>query len=120
ATQKPFQGDLEAVCQNEEAATFPVRITVSYSKEKFGSYLFIAFIRNISAEKKQKELLLTEKKYSQELLWNILPKKIAALKMQAEELVTMLNTIFSKFDQLAAKYHLEKIKTIGDCYFVAW
>jgi len=39
--------------------------------------------------------------------------------MQAEEVVTMLNEIFSYFDALADKYDLEKIKTIGDCYMVA-
>ncbi|MCB1178396.1 MAG: adenylate/guanylate cyclase domain-containing protein [Leptospiraceae bacterium] len=36
-----------------------------------------------------------------------------------ERLVEMLNEIFSLFDDLAAKYDLEKIKTIGDCYMVA-
>jgi guanylate cyclase len=31
----------------------------------------------------------------------------------------MLNTIFSKFDDLVDQFGLEKIKTIGDCYMVA-
>jgi adenylate cyclase len=35
------------------------------------------------------------------------------------EVVSMLNDIFSEFDDLAAKYGLEKIKTIGDAYMVA-
>jgi PAS domain S-box-containing protein len=34
------------------------------------------------------------------------------------ELVEILNTIFSKFDQLAERHGLEKIKTIGDAYMV--
>jgi len=34
------------------------------------------------------------------------------------ELVNLLNQIFSAFDRLAEKYHLEKIKTIGDAYMV--
>ncbi len=34
-------------------------------------------------------------------------------------LVKMLNRIFSAFDDLAGRYGLEKIKTIGDCYMVA-
>ena len=33
------------------------------------------------------------------------------------ELVSMLNTIFSNFDDLSIKYGIEKIKTIGDNYF---
>jgi adenylate cyclase len=34
-------------------------------------------------------------------------------------LVNWLNQIFSEFDRLADRYHLEKIKTIGDAYMVA-
>lgn len=34
------------------------------------------------------------------------------------QLVSVLNIIFSKFDQLAQDYGLEKIKTIGDAYMV--
>ncbi|NET06073.1 MAG: PAS domain S-box protein [Symploca sp. SIO2B6] len=34
------------------------------------------------------------------------------------EIVEILNLIFSQFDQLAQKYGLEKIKTIGDAYMV--
>ena len=33
------------------------------------------------------------------------------------ELVSILNDIFSKFDDLSVKYGIEKIKTIGDNYF---
>src|SRR5690606_26700883 len=80
-----FQGDLEAIVQNGEEITFPIRMIVSCSRDKFGSTLFLAFIRNISSEKKQQELLLTEKKYSQELLWNILPKQIATLMQNSED-----------------------------------
>ena len=36
-----------------------------------------------------------------------------------EELVQGLNAIFERFDALAKKYGLEKIKTIGDAYMVA-
>jgi PAS domain S-box-containing protein len=35
-----------------------------------------------------------------------------------EEIVSILNLIFSEFDQLAQEYNLEKIKTIGDAYMV--
>jgi PAS domain S-box-containing protein len=34
------------------------------------------------------------------------------------EVVKLLNLIFSRFDELAAAYNLEKIKTIGDAYMV--
>lgn len=34
------------------------------------------------------------------------------------EVVEFLNTLFSKFDEIADRYSLEKIKTIGDAYMV--
>jgi adenylate cyclase len=40
-------------------------------------------------------------------------------KVSPEELVNILNQIFSIFDTLTDKYALEKIKTIGDAYMVA-
>ncbi|MBP7281661.1 MAG: adenylate/guanylate cyclase domain-containing protein [Leptospiraceae bacterium] len=38
--------------------------------------------------------------------------------MSAVSVVSLLNEIFSKFDDLAEKHNLEKIKTIGDAYMV--
>ncbi|MEX1170144.1 MAG: adenylate/guanylate cyclase domain-containing protein [Chloroflexota bacterium] len=38
--------------------------------------------------------------------------------MSADELVTVLNEVFTVFDQLVEKYGLEKVKTIGDAYMV--
>lgn len=97
----------------------------------------------------QYKLLQEEQEKSERLLLNILPGPIAArLKEQqttiadgfadvtvmfadiidftrlAEEMppkymVTLLNDVFSHYDQLAEKHGLEKIKTIGDAYMVA-
>lgn len=39
--------------------------------------------------------------------------------MGPDELVSLLNAIFSEFDHLAEHHELEKIKTIGDAYMVA-
>lgn len=39
--------------------------------------------------------------------------------MAAEELVTLLNDLFTRFDVLVATHGAEKIKTIGDAYMVA-
>lgn len=90
-----------------------------------------------------------ERKRSEALLLNILPKKIAErLKLKEhpvadsfkevsilfidmvgftkftenrdpKEVVGVLDDVFSKFDDLAEKHGLEKIKTIGDCYMAA-
>jgi PAS domain S-box-containing protein len=43
----------------------------------------------------------------------------ASSQVPARELVSLLNDIFSAFDQLAENYGLEKIKTIGDAYMAA-
>ena len=40
-------------------------------------------------------------------------------KLAPNELVQMLNQIVMGFDDLTDRYHLEKIKTIGDAYFAA-
>ncbi|MBU1235776.1 MAG: adenylate/guanylate cyclase domain-containing protein [Gammaproteobacteria bacterium] len=42
-----------------------------------------------------------------------------AAHMSPEEVFAMLNRVFSAFDELAEKFGLERIKTIGDAYMVA-
>jgi len=42
-----------------------------------------------------------------------------AEQLPAAEVVGILDRLFSHFDDLAARYRLEKIKTIGDAYMVA-
>lgn len=89
-----------------------------------------------------------EQKRSEQLLLNILPAPIAERLKQNQDLIAdkfneasilfadivgftelssrltpdavveMLNGIFSRFDELAEKHRLEKIKTIGDAYMV--
>jgi sensor domain CHASE-containing protein/class 3 adenylate cyclase len=95
-----------------------------------------------------RQALSIEKEKSEALLHNILPTSIAKRMKQGEtmivdhfdavtvlfcdivgftqlaagispdELVDKLNKIFSEFDHIAEKYHLEKIKMIGDAYMV--
>ncbi|HEU0034574.1 MAG TPA: adenylate/guanylate cyclase domain-containing protein [Kofleriaceae bacterium] len=92
--------------------------------------------------------LVEEKATSERLLLNVLPGPIAdrlktgeslivdrfdavsvlfadivgfttfASSTSPEEVVTMLNELFSLFDRLAEQHGLEKIKTIGDAYMV--
>jgi len=42
-----------------------------------------------------------------------------AEKLSAEELVSELDFLFRKFDEIISKYNIEKIKTIGDAYMCA-
>jgi len=90
-----------------------------------------------------------EKKRSDALLLNILPAEIAeelkqkgraeardfdmvsilftdfkgfteaSAKLSAQDLVAEINSCFEAFDGIMAKYHIEKIKTIGDAYMAA-
>ena len=91
--------------------------------------------------------MLRNKKKSDNLLLNILPKDIAerlkagetdiatkhsdvsmlfadivnftpqSKNLQPNKLIIILNQIFSSFDDISTKYNIEKIKTIGDSYF---
>lgn len=103
---------------------------------------------DITKRKVWEEALRYQQECTEELLLNILPSPIAQRLKRAEStiadnfadvtvlfadlvnfteisaeilptrLVDLLNKIFSEFDQLAEKYQLEKIKTIGDAYMV--
>jgi len=93
--------------------------------------------------------LVTEREKSEQLLLNILPKSVAermkkgetniaenfpdatvlvadlvgfttmSAHINPEQIVQLLNEIFSAFDFLTERFGLEKIKTIGDAYMVA-
>jgi len=98
---------------------------------------------------RQRNKISKEKKRSDELLLNILPEETAeelkatgsaeaksfdevtvmftdfknftqaSEKMNAKELVSEINYIFSEFDKIISKHNIEKIKTIGDSYMCA-
>ncbi len=108
-----------------------------------------ALKENRLALQREHTLLIEEQDRSESLLQNVLPKEIAARLKNSEEviadkfsdvsilfadiagftamaseysaqdLVSILNTIFSKFDKMVEQFGLEKIKTIGDAYMVA-
>jgi adenylate cyclase len=40
-------------------------------------------------------------------------------RLDAREVVGLLDSLFTSFDELVDRYDVEKIKTIGDCYMVA-
>lgn len=96
----------------------------------------------------QKDAIDSERTESERLLLNVLPESISkrlrrgespiaddfsdatvlfadivgftpmASKLTAGEVVTMLNGLFSQFDELVAERGVEKVKTIGDAYMV--
>ena len=98
---------------------------------------------------REHRLLQAEQEKSERLLLNVLPKEIAdrlketegiiaerfpevtvlfadivgftplAGRMEPEAVVELLDELFVRFDDLAVRHGLEKIKTIGDAYMVA-
>jgi adenylate cyclase len=110
---------------------------------------FVSVIFFLYIAQKQKRRISKEKERSEELLLNILPYEVAEeLKekgsseaqqfdevtvlftdfkgftqlsqiLSAQELVKEVNEYFKAFDHIVSKYHVEKIKTIGDAYMAA-
>ena len=105
-------------------------------------------VSDITERKLAQQAFELQKARTEQLLLNILPQSIATRLQAGEtpiadqfdqvsvlfadlvgftkfsgqqtpaQLVELLNTIFSEFDQLATLHGLEKIKTIGDAYMV--
>ncbi len=109
----------------------------------------LALVSNNRLVRQAREALAAERQRSEALLLNILPGPIAeqlklgvnpladgfdrvtvmfadlvgfttyASARSPEDVVSLLNDLFSRFDALADHLGLEKIKTIGDCYMAA-
>jgi adenylate cyclase len=121
-------------------------ITISLTVFILVMLFFYLFYRQIIYTE---NLLEQEHERSEKLLRNILPEQVAtrlktqpgsiaemspsvtvlfadivgftgiASTIQPVHLISILNEVFSSFDELASNYGLEKIKTIGDAYMVA-
>jgi adenylate cyclase len=113
------------------------------------SVTFAAMLYFVRQKDRAYALLAAERARSERLLLNVLPGPIAdrlkhragtiadrfeavsvlfadvvgftplSTRLGADELVALLNTVFSDVDDLARKYGLEKIRTIGDAYMAA-
>jgi class 3 adenylate cyclase/CheY-like chemotaxis protein len=121
---------------------FRARVTASLERKRLRD---VERLRLIQVQHEQKLLVLEQEK-SERLLLNVLPQTIAtrlkqgertiaeryngvtvlfadvvgfssfASRTEPEDLVAILNDLFSRFDHLAGRHGLEKIKTIGDSY----
>jgi class 3 adenylate cyclase len=120
-----------------------------YLPKPFNPVLLRARIGASLEKKRLVDELRTEQERSEALLLNILPRRIVermrrgetaiadriaeatvlfsdlvdftslAARFSAEQTVALLGDIFSRFDALAARHGLEKIKTTGDGYMLA-
>lgn len=103
-------------------------------------------VKDITERKEMEEEVRRARRKTERLLLNILPQQIAerlkkgptiiannfseatvlfadivnftpfSAQVSPSQLISLLNQIFSAFDQLVEQYELEKIKTIGDAY----
>lgn len=132
--------ELEGLRKNGELISVELSLSVVESN---GARLFCAFVRDLALKKQQaisQELILNmlPKSIAEQLETRINTDGNAHIahsiesatvffgdvvgftamseKLPALTVVKFLNDIFTRFDVLAAKYGLEKIKTIGDCY----
>jgi len=115
----------------------------------FSGFLFYSLFQRIRAIQTERLVESTERRKSDELLYNILPTDIAnelkekgealarrienvsvlftdlqgfteaSSKMTPAGVVEELNVIFKEFDQICDQMKIEKIKTIGDAYMAA-
>ena len=135
--------ELKAIKKDGEE--FPIELTLG-SWDNNGKRYYSGIIRDITEKKQAEKIILNEKKKSDELLLNILPKKVAdelkstgkattkkhenvtilftdfkdftalASSISAVKLVQELNDIFGHFDDIMEEFQIEKIATIGDAY----
>ena len=111
-----------------------------------GAFVFILLATFLGQRDRAMGALAREQERSEQLLLNVLPREIAprlkagespiadayddatvlyadivgstrlAERLDAKQLVALLNGIFSRFDLLAERHGVEKIRTIGDNY----
>lgn len=138
----------ELLARHKEGYDIPVELTISPLREDNG-YSSVVVVRDIRRRKEAQRLLRQEKERADNLLRNILPETVIvrinagegtiadrfpdasvlfcdlagftpmSSSLPADEIVRMLNIVFSEFDELVRLHGAEKIKTMGDGYMVA-
>ncbi len=136
---------VELMAIKKDGEEFPIELTLG-SWDNNGKRYYSGIIRDITEKKQAEKIILNEKKKSDELLLNILPKRVAdelkstgksktkkhenvtilftdfmdfttlVLSIAPVKLVQELNDIFGHFDDIMEEFQIEKIKTIGDAY----
>lgn len=141
------QGEINLLTKDKEIQEQEIRRQKLVRNGFIGGFAVVLLFAGIFL--KQRLRISKEKKRSDELLLNILPEEtaeelkatgsaqtksfesvsvlftdfknftLASEKLTPEELVSEINHCYSAFDNIVAKYGIEKIKTIGDAYMCA-
>ncbi|MBI4779927.1 MAG: adenylate/guanylate cyclase domain-containing protein [Oscillatoriophycideae cyanobacterium NC_groundwater_1537_Pr4_S-0.65um_50_18] len=102
-----------------QRAEFFARCALEREQEKSEKLLLNILPEAIAQQLKQDQRTIAESFAEVTVLFaDIVGFTRICASIPATELVTLLNQIFSTFDELAEKHGLEKIKTIGDAYMV--
>ncbi len=90
------------------------------SRKKIDSLLANMLPLTIANRMKEGETKIADKHAEVTIMFiDIVGFTILSNSLPPDRLVQILDSVFSRFDELADKYKLEKIKTIGDAYMVA-
>ena len=91
---------------------------IKLEKDKSDKLLLNILPRNIADRLKAGESIIADKHNEVSILFaDIVEFTPQSKNLKPADLVSVLNKIFSEFDDLSLKYGIEKIKTIGDNYF---
>ncbi|GIR89534.1 MAG: adenylate cyclase [Candidatus Neomarinimicrobiota bacterium] len=87
-------------------------------RDKSDKFLLNILPKSIATRLKSGESVIADKHNEVSILFaDIVEFTPQSKKLNPTELVSILNTIFSEFDDLSIEFGIEKIKTIGDNYF---
>jgi guanylate cyclase len=93
---------------------------LSFERERAEGLLLNVLPAEVAAELKETGATTTRRFEAISVLFaDIVGFTPLSAEMEPEAMVDQLNDVFTYFDQLAAKYGCEKIRTIGDNYMVA-
>jgi adenylate cyclase len=102
------------------AATIYIVTEVERAEETNEELLNNVLPKSIAARLKKKEPTIADGFQNASILFaDLAGFTPVSQKLTPDELVEMLDALFSRFDELVDHYDLEKIKTIGDEYMVA-
>ncbi len=96
-----------------------VRLRKREEEEATSAGLLTSMLPEVIVHEIRHDITLIAKDFSSAsvLFCDIVQFTKLASSISAEELVMLLNVVFSTFDALTEKYNVYKVETIGDCYF---
>eukprot|EP00761_Pharyngomonas_kirbyi_P000870 gb/GECH01000871.1/.p1 GENE.gb/GECH01000871.1/~~gb/GECH01000871.1/.p1 ORF type:complete len:1520 (+),score=271.53 gb/GECH01000871.1/:1-4560(+) len=134
------------VKQQGDVDSFPAKVSLSLSKSHDITTLTM-FMRDLTDEREQEQVLESEKRKNEQILDNILPRPIAVrlnagekdiadehsdvtcifatiekfsdieMNEASNNVMYIISSLVNRFDELTDQYDIEKIKTIGETYF---